>query len=132
MIVLDASVLIAHFGKGDAHAAAALDVLETEEELSIHPLNLAEVLVRPAQQGRADVIAGYIKRLGIEVLSMGPDQALALAELRARTGLRLPDCCVLVAAIQHAASVATFDERLRASALELGVAVVESGPRTTN
>ena len=126
MIVLDASVL-AHFGKGNAHAAAALNILENEEALSIDPLNLAEVLVRPAQQGRADVIARTVERLGIEVLSMEPDQALALAELRARTGLRLPDCCVLVAAIQHAASVATFDERLRTAALEMGVTVVGGG-----
>ncbi len=36
--------------------------------------------------------------------------------LRTETGLCLPDCCVLLAAEQLKAAVATFDERLRRSA----------------
>jgi predicted nucleic acid-binding protein len=46
-----------------------------------------------------------------------------LAALRAGTGLKLPDCCVLQAAEQAHAGIATFDDRLAAAARELGVDV---------
>lgn len=35
-----------------------------------------------------------------------------LARLRADTGLKMPDCCVLLAAEHTAARVASFDEQL--------------------
>jgi predicted nucleic acid-binding protein len=47
-----------------------------------------------------------------------------LAELRVRTGLKLPDCCVLDVALQHRAAVATFDDRLARVARDLGLDVV--------
>lgn len=121
MIVLDASVLIAHFGAGDPHAADALEILDTEEELAIHPLTLAEVLVRPAGQGRAAAVREQIALLGVDVLDFSADHALLLAELRASTGLRMPDCCVLLAAMTTSSSVATFDRRLADVAAQLGI-----------
>jgi predicted nucleic acid-binding protein len=43
---------------------------------------------------------------------LGSDVATQLALLRAQAGLKLPDCCVLLAARDAPAqSVATFDER---------------------
>lgn len=44
MIVLDASVLISHLIE-DVHSTRALDIIDTEEELAIHPITLAECLV---------------------------------------------------------------------------------------
>jgi hypothetical protein len=44
------------------------------------------------------------------------DTAVRLAELRVITGLKMPDCCVLLAAENAAASVASFDERLAQAA----------------
>lgn len=49
---------------------------------------------------------------------------LRLARLRATTGLKLPDCCALDAALGHGASLATFDEALAAAARRLGVDVL--------
>ncbi len=121
MIVLDASVLIAHFGVGDPHAEAALAILDTEEELALHPLTLAEVLVHPARTGRLDQVLDALARLGVEVLAMGRSDAVELARLRASTGLRLPDCCVLLGALGQGAGVATFDDRLRRVADALGL-----------
>jgi predicted nucleic acid-binding protein len=46
-----------------------------------------------------------------------------LAGLGAATGLKLPDCCVLLAAEQVDGAVATFDDRLAAVARERGVVV---------
>jgi len=52
VIVLDASVLIAHFAIEDAHSDRAFEIIDTEEELGVHSMSLAEALVRPASQGR--------------------------------------------------------------------------------
>ena len=47
-----------------------------------------------------------------------------LAELRASTGLRLFDCCVLDLVVHHLGSLATFDTALASAARELGVVVL--------
>lgn len=124
MIVLDASVLIAHLAGGDAHADRALDIIDTEEELALHPLTLAECLVGPARLHREAEALQAIERLGIGQLSVGVGQPVVLARLRAGTSLRLPDCCVLAAAIEAGARLATFDDRLVRVARDQGVEVV--------
>ncbi len=126
MIVLDASVLIAHFDPADAHHAQAREVLlgvETEE-IGASQITLAEVLVGPARAGRLALAERALERIGVIALSLGDHAPTALAELRAGTGLRMPDCCVLLAALDVSGSIATFDRRLRAAAGELGVPVV--------
>ena len=42
--------------------------------------------------------------------------AVRLAQLRATTGLKIPDCCVALAAEDAAAPVARFDDRLAQAA----------------
>lgn len=123
MIVLDASVLIAHLADDDVHGLEALEILDTEEELAIHPLTLAECLVGPARLGREEEALAIIERLGIQQVPMPPGQPLALARLRASTRLKLPDCWVLAAVLETPASVATFDAALVAAAKKLGIAV---------
>lgn len=123
MIVLEASVVIAHFAVRDAHSERALEILDAEEELAIHPLTMAEVLTRPAREGREDHYRDRIAVIGIEQLPVPVDQPLALARLRATTPLKLPDCCVLAAAMETGASLATFDATLARVAQEHGVAV---------
>jgi hypothetical protein len=54
--------------------------------------------------------------LGIQELPFPADTALRLAKLRAATGLKMPDCCVILAAEDEAATVASFDERLAQTA----------------
>lgn len=125
MIALDACVLIAHFSTRDPHAERALNILDTEEELVIHPLNLGEVLVGPARSSRAQRVMSAVESLGVMEIDMEAGQPLELAQLRARFGLRLPDCCVLAAALTTRASVATFDKKLARAARELGLEVVD-------
>jgi rRNA-processing protein FCF1 len=48
-----------------------------------------------------------------------------LAELRAETGLKLPDCCVSRAAQQSGAAILTFDHRLGADARERGIELAQ-------
>lgn len=122
MIVLDASVLIAHL-IDDAHAARALEIIDTEEELLIHPMTLAECLVGPVRVNRESEALATIDALGIEQLPFSDRQPVVLARLRASTPLKLPDCCVLAAALQTGATLATFDTTLARVATEHGVTV---------
>ncbi|MEQ6898510.1 PIN domain-containing protein [Microbacterium sp. KR10-403] len=123
MIVLDASVLISYWTAGDIHADGALAILDTENELLLHPVTLAETLVWPVQRGRGQEALEDIARLGIERHSPLIDEPLRAARLRATTRLRLPDVYVLATALELGATLATFDEKLAAAAREHDVAV---------
>lgn len=125
MIVVDASVLIAHLDDSDVHHEAATGLLldAAEETLGASPITLAEVFVGPAKKGRLSAARTALDALAVQEISLGPDAASRLALLRAETGLKLPDCCVLLAAQDgHATSIKTFDDRLRAKARALGLA----------
>lgn len=124
MIVLDASVLIAHMAESGAHADRALEILDTEDDLVIHPMTLAESLVGPVRAGLEAEALDTVDRLGIERFTAAVDEPLALARLRVRTGLKLPDCCALVSAEREGAMLATFDTRLAATARSRGVSVI--------
>ena len=121
MIILDASVLIAHFTPGDAHGSSALEILDTEEELALHFLTLAEILVHPAKVGAERTIHKALDTLGVMQLPVTPDEPSRIARIRATTSLRMPDACVLAAALHHGASLATFDAHLARVAKDNGV-----------
>jgi predicted nucleic acid-binding protein len=123
VIVLDASVLIAHLDADDAHHELATRLLldTVDEPLGASPLTLAEVLVGPARAGRAELVEGALRELGVGVVPLDDDAPRNLAELRVRTQLRLPDCFVLLAARTAVGYVATFDDRLHRAAAELGL-----------
>jgi len=112
VIVLDANVIIAFAEHGHVHAAQALDILDTEEELLIHPLTLAECVVGAARQGQEPALRDLMERVGVMVWSPDPEHPWRLGRLRASTSLRLPDCCVLDVADHEDATLATFDTRL--------------------
>jgi predicted nucleic acid-binding protein len=126
VIVLDASVLIAHLDADDPHHERAGRLLAdaAPQPLAASPLTLAEVLVAPARAGRLDRASAALEELGVVTVPLGDDAPLRLAVLRAGTALRLPDCCVLLAAETAGAAVATFDGRLAGAARERGHAVV--------
>ncbi|MGA8745384.1 MAG: PIN domain-containing protein [Solirubrobacterales bacterium] len=125
MIILDASVLIGHLDARDPHHAPAKALLEASgaEPLGASTITLAEILVAPARAKRLDEAKATLKRLGVEELELGEDAPARLATLRAETGRKLPDCCVLAAAQQHSGSVASFDDGLRKATRKLGLAV---------
>lgn len=126
-IVLDASVLIAFFNSRDAHHAAAVRILDEAcaEDLVLSSISLAEVLVGPARSGDEESALRALARLDIAEETLPADGAVQLARLRAGTGLKMPDCCVLLAAqTANAQAVATFDSRLARAARERGVHAV--------
>jgi predicted nucleic acid-binding protein len=123
VIVIDASVLIAHLDAHDPHHERAVGLLldHAEQTLACSTITLAEVLVGPARNGRLDAARTAVGELGLTEVALPPDAAPRLATLRADTNLKLPDCCVLVAAQDaHANAVLTFDDRLTREAARLG------------
>ncbi len=126
VIVLDASVLIAYLDGADNHhpAAEALLADVAGEELGINILTLAEVLVGPARTGRLAQTRSALLDLQVQELPFPIDAASGLAVLRAETGLRMPDCCVLLAAERAGATLASYDDRLARTATVRGVEVL--------
>jgi toxin FitB len=122
VIVLDASVLIAHLDGADAHHEEAENLLEKSggEPLGASAITLAETFVSPARAGRLAEAESAVRQLGVEELTIGTD-AGRLATLRAETRLKMPDCCVLLAALDHGALLASFDSALLLAARELGL-----------
>ena len=125
MIVVDANVVIAVLDPHDSHfeKARRLFVAHSAERLAAHRLTMAEALVLAARGGREVAAAAAISALGVGRLD-GPDDPVELARLRAGSGLTMPDCCVLQAAIREKAKLATFDARLARAAAAAGVPVV--------
>lgn len=126
MITLDASVVIALLASRDSHHGEAKAIFETHagESLLMHSLNLTEVLVGGARTGRAEEMLADLQALGIQVAERVPDEPLNLATLRARTGLRHPDCCALDTALRSATPLVTFDRALAKAALNQGLTVL--------
>ena len=125
MIVLDASVLVAHLDATDIHhqRAGALLGDVADEPLGASPITLAEVLVGPARAGEVERGTALLDELEVTSVRLLDDAPARLAMLRAGTGLKLPDCCVLLAAEQTRGAVATFDDRLANAAAERGLAI---------
>ena len=126
MIVLDASVLIAYLDGGDSHHESAVELLRAHamEFLGASQISLAETLVAPARTGRLEDARKALEVLTVRELPFAPDASSRLAGLRAGTGLKLPDCCVLLAAEDHHGGLASFDRDLRQRAQGLGIPVV--------
>jgi len=128
VIVLDATVLIAYLDDTDPHHAPAAALLRDQagSPFATSALTLAETLVRPVSRGAADLVIDIlVGRLEITTVPIMSVEAPRLAEIRASTGLKMPDCCVLLAAERLSASkLATFDARLAQVAAERGLAVL--------
>jgi len=123
MIVLDASVLIAHLDPRDAfHDAAGERLLDVANQpFGASTITLAEALVAPLRTGTLRTTRAALDALEVEELPLPRGAAERLAALRTETALKLPDCCVLLAAEDANGAVLTFDERLARAAAERGL-----------
>jgi predicted nucleic acid-binding protein len=127
VIVLDASVLIGHLDRRDPHHALATEWLldVADQPFGASSITLAEVLVSPARAGELGAAQAAVRTLGVAELPLPAGAAERLASLRAETTLKLPDCCVLLAAESAEGTVLTFDDRLAREAVRLGLAPPE-------
>jgi len=126
VIVFDASVLIAYLdGDDDLHVEAeTLLAAVVDDDFGANSLTLAEVLVVPARAGQMEAVQAALAEIELNELSFPPGTAVRVAQLRASTGLKMPDCCVLLAAEDHHATVASFDDRLVRVAQDRNLAVL--------
>ena len=93
-----------------------------DRRLGCSPITLAEVLVGPARRDRLDAALAAVAALEVEEIPLGEDAPVRLAALRAKSGLKMPDCCVLLAAQDAAAeAVLTFDDALGREVERLGL-----------
>jgi len=121
LTVLDASVLLAHLDDTDPHTEGARTILAEAEALAASTLTLGEVLVGAARAGRLDEQLAALAELEISEIPLERGAGAGLARLRAETGLRMPECCVLHAAgVTGADAVATRDRRLARAAATRG------------
>ena len=97
--------------------------ITTSSRMSAAPPRIARPTVVPGRGCCSKPIRPAGEALAIKILPLSPDAPQRLAALRAETRRRLPDCCVLLAAISTKAEVATFDERLALAATQLGITV---------
>jgi predicted nucleic acid-binding protein len=127
MIVLDASVIIAYLDGDDAQHSRAEELLarEIDDDFAANLLTLAEVLVVPARDGRLEQVQAVLRDLDVQELLFPADAAVKLALLRAGTGLKMPDCCVLLAAQAAGARVASFDDRVNRVAVDQNLPTVQ-------
>lgn len=122
---LDASAIIAHLDPDDAHHDAATAALAAAAggRFVAHPLTVAECLVAAVRADRGGEVAQAIRTMGVEAMTISDEAPLRLAELRVTTGLRMPDCCALDAALTSDATFVTFDDRQAHAARVLGLTV---------
>jgi predicted nucleic acid-binding protein len=127
LIVLDAGALIALHDDSDQHHSWALkmfiDTVDAELQMSV--LTFAEVLVHPTKAGNQAQFQASIRSLKIQVEALTEEQSPGLAELRAKTGLKMPDAVVLSLALSSNAEIATTDKTLASKAREYGLGVYQ-------
>ncbi|MCA1781234.1 MAG: type II toxin-antitoxin system VapC family toxin [Dermatophilaceae bacterium] len=129
MIVLDASALIALLDGADAHHAAVSGVLRetAREPWAVSALTLAEVMTRAAEDEESLLeLSETLADLELTVVPLRWEDVEALALLRSRSRLRMPDCCVLLVAQRRGGRILTTDPTLGRRAGELGFDVVEA------
>jgi predicted nucleic acid-binding protein len=117
LIVLDASVVIAHLDRDDAfheHATKAL-LAYAGDDLRLPASAYAESLVDPARKGRLDEARSALSALRFEIVPIDGVVAEHASSLRARERrLRLPDALVLACGeLLGADVVLTADRRWR-------------------
>lgn len=117
LIVLDASVVIAHLDPADAHheRATALLLEHADDDLRLPASAYAETVVDPARSGRLDEVRDAIDSLGLRIEPIDKAIADRAASLRARRrALRLPDALVLACGeVLDADTIVTADRRWR-------------------
>lgn len=127
MIILDASALIALLDPDDEHHPTVSAALHSRarDRWATGALTLAEVMVRAAaDDDLLATLAEDLADLEVETLPLVDEDVEPLARLRATTRLRMPDCCVVLAAQSTSGTLLTTDRVLAGRATELRISVL--------
>lgn len=122
VVVFDSDVLIGFLNARDAHHETAVErmraALAPGTTRWVCAVNHAEILIGPLKAGRQDVVEAMLARFSIEIQPVDAALARLAAEVRARTGLKLPDAFALATAVDaerrghEDVTLATFDQRV--------------------
>src|SRR5437899_10916135 len=96
MIVLDASVLIAHLNAADPYHDRATELLGSDDDLTATVISLAEVLVQPAGARLLSRAISALGGLALRTVALHADEVVRLASLPTATNPQLPGRCALV------------------------------------
>ncbi|WP_431218189.1 type II toxin-antitoxin system VapC family toxin [Leifsonia xyli] len=118
---VDAGVLIALLDPWNVHHAAASEVFALGASYLVHPVNVAEALIDPERDGHALEAFEDLRRFGVTPATLGPNEPLLLARVRAEHGLRMPDACALAVAVGNDIPLITFDKKLASAAAKRGL-----------
>ena len=127
VVVFDSDVLVGLLNRDDANHEPAVRWVERAmrpgTERWLCAVNYAEILIGPIRAGVAEQVERMLVQLGITTMQVDTALAQRAAEVRVRTGLKLPDAFALATAIhgEHRGwtdvELATFDKKvLRAHA----------------
>lgn len=113
-----------HGDAADRHHARTVGLIldAVDHRRAMPPITLAESLVRHVRAGVGQPALARLRDLGVEETRHQPEP-LQLATARAQTGLKMPDCLVLLAAEATGEPLATFDAHLAAVGRARGVTV---------
>lgn len=128
-VVVDSGVIIALVDADDAHHFWSVqqmqEIVTARHAIVISALTVAEVLVRPAQAGAADVVRADLMSLRPRVIDVDEHLAARAAHVRAtQTGLRLPDAIIVATALfAECEYLVTTDQRMAHAAQGISVRV---------
>ena len=125
--VLDTDVVIAALDRRDANhdraAAAITAMIDMDTQLLLSLVNYAETLVRPAENDETlRAATEALTSLGIRLVAPTPAIAREAARHR-RQNISLADGFAIATADAHAASIASFDLRVRRALPMIGVSL---------
>ena len=126
MITLDTIALLALLNVYDPHSQLAQVVLSTyQPPFYAHEVSVAETLVRAVghETQMADIRAFYDEFIMI-IGSGGFEGARRIAEIRAGTSMKIPDCFPIDVAAETTQVLATFDQKMALAARSLGLEAV--------
>ena len=131
-LLIDTSVALAYLTGTEPVSPAATRLFDEfvatgRDRAALSVVTVGEILVRPFRTGPAAVAIaeGFLRHFGeIELVAVDYAIAREAADIRARTGLRMPDALILSSALARAVDMlVTNDRSLRTAGLDLGLNV---------
>jgi len=113
-LVFDANVVIALFDANNVHHDEAVDIYlqSTGTPIYLSALTYAEILVKPAAEGKLDFFVKNIETGGFEIAAITNKLAPEISKVRATSSLKMPDACVLALAKSLGSELITADKKL--------------------
>ena len=111
-VMLDSSCVIALISPDDGHRLAIQKAVSVKDQFSISAITLAEALVYGAKSGDLKKHRDAIMGLPVTVVDVSSEIAVAAAQIRADSNIKIPDAIISATATMVKAQLWTFDAGL--------------------